>query len=76
MKIFEFIRKSSIYLFCIIGWSIIYYIVLEVALSGGTKEVSINYYNEMWIELIFVPILLIILIIFIILEVKNESISI
>jgi len=73
MKIFSIIRKSSIYLFCIGGWVLIYYILLAIALNGGTKEFSMNHYNEMWIELITVPILLIVLIIFIILEVKHES---
>lgn len=70
MKIFKIIRKLSIYSFCILGWGIIYYILLEMALNGGSIEL-IECCNELWIELIIVPILVIILIIFIALEVKE-----
>lgn len=73
MKMFKIIRKLTIYSFCLLGWLIIYCILLVIALNGGSTVFTINDFNEMLIELIIIPILLIILFIFIVFEVKNDS---
>ncbi len=64
-------RKLFIYSFSIIGWGIICYILVEIALNGGSREFNMNNFNEMMIELIVVPILLIALIISVILEARD-----
>ena len=64
-------RKLFIYSFSIIGWGIICYILVEIGLNGGSREFNMNIFNEMLIELIVVPILLIALIISVILEARD-----
>ena len=64
-------RKLFIYSFSVIGWGIICYMLVEIALNGGSREFNMNIFNEMLIELIVVPILLIALIISVILEARD-----
>jgi len=71
MKLFELIRKLTIYGFCIGGWGLLYYLVISASLQDGELYITVNSYDEMWFELILMPIILTVLIIFIILEVKK-----
>jgi hypothetical protein len=63
----------SIYAFCIIGWSLLYWILLEVAIHGGSHTFIFEIPFEFWSEMIATPILIIVLVIFIIIEVKSND---
>jgi len=64
-------RKLFIYSFSVIGWGIICYIFINLALSGSIREYNMNRLNEMLIELIIGPVFLIVLIISVILEARD-----
>ena len=64
-------RKLFIYSFSVIGWGIICYIFINLALSGSIREYIMNRLNEMLIELIIGPVFLIVLIISVILEARD-----
>ena len=64
-------RKLFIYSFSVLGWGIIFYILVETFLNGGTRVFSMNTFNEMWIEIIVVPIILINLIVSVFIEARE-----